>query len=108
MDIISSLLSALLFAAFVPGVLVKFPSNGSPATVLVVHALLFAVITAFVMQFYWHNIRGVVERYGNYGATCPNGHVLGTNQGGIPDCVPVGRPTFDPASKMPLNPLGTK
>jgi len=108
MDLISSLLTALLFAGFVPGVLVKIPSHGSTATVLVVHAVLFAVVTSLVMRFYWHNIRGVIERYGNYGPTCPNGHVLGTNQGGIPDCVPVGRATFDPASKMPLNPLGTK
>jgi len=100
MDLISSVLSALLFAAFVPGVLVKLPSNGSPATVLVIHALLFAVVTSLVMRFYWHNIRGVMERFGNYGPTCPNGHVPGVNQGGKPDCVPVGRATFDPSSKL--------
>jgi hypothetical protein len=100
MDLISSILSVLLFTAFVPGVLLKIPKNGSPATVLVVHAVLFAIVTSLVMQFYWRNIKGVIESYGNYGPTCPNGHTLGTNQGGKPDCVPVGRATFDPASKL--------
>lgn len=100
MDLISSALSALLFIAFVPGVLVRLPAHGSFRTALLVHALLFAVVTSVVMRFYWHNIRGVMERFGNYGPTCPNGHVPGTNQGGKPDCVPVGHATFDPASKL--------
>jgi hypothetical protein len=105
MDLISSVLSALLFAAFVPGVLIRLPPRGSPGVVLVVHALLFAVVTTLVMRFYWHNIKGYAEDFGNYGKTCPNGHVMGTNQGGQPDCVPVGHATYDastgnsPASK---------
>lgn len=96
MDIVSSVLSALLFAAFVPGVLVKFPRNGSAATVLVVHAILFALTITLVMQFYWHNIRGVIENYAqfNYGKTCPNGYTVGTNQAGIPDCIPTGHKTY--------------
>ena len=94
MDLISSVLSALLFIAFVPGVLVRLPPRGSHNTVLIVHALLFAVVTSCVMRFYWHNIRGYVERFGNYGPTCPNGYVPGTNQGGKPDCVPVGHATY--------------
>jgi thiamine transporter ThiT len=100
MDLVSALLSALLFVAFVPGVLFRVPSNASFRTALLVHAALFAVVVSLVMRFYWHNIRGVMERFGNYGATCPNGHVVGVNQGGKPDCVPVGRATFDPASKL--------
>ena len=108
MDLISSVLSTLLFAAFVPGVLFQIPSRGSPATVLVVHAVLFAIVTSIVMRFYWHNIKGYVEKFGNYGPTCPNGYAPGTNQGGMPDCVPVGHATFDPSSKFPLNPPTTK
>jgi hypothetical protein len=94
MDLISSILSVLLFAAFVPGVLVRLPPRGSPRTVLVVHAVLFAVVTGFVMQFYWHNIKGYLEKFGNYGATCPNGYMMGANQGGQPDCVPTGHATY--------------
>ena len=96
MDLISSVLSALLFAAFVPGVLLKIPKNGSPATILVVHAVLFAVVTTLVMRFYWHNIKGVVENYAqfNYGKTCPNGYAVKINQAGIPDCLPTGHKTY--------------
>ena len=95
MDLISSVLSVLLFAAFVPGVLVRLPPRGSPGVVLVVHAILFAVVTSVVMRFYWHNIKGYVEKFGNYGKTCPNGYVMGTNQGGQPDCVPIGHATYN-------------
>ena len=105
MDIISTVLSVLLFVAFVPGVLVRIPKNGTRGTVLVVHAILFAIVTSFVMNFYWTKIR---ESFGNYGPTCPNGHVPGTNQGGQPDCVPVGRATFDPAAAMSSNSPATK
>jgi hypothetical protein len=94
MDLISSLLSALLFTAFVPGVLLRIPQRGSHMTVLVVHALLFAVVTSLVMHFYWHNIKGYVEKFGNYGATCPNGYKMGANQAGQPDCVPTGHATY--------------
>jgi len=91
MELISSILSAILFVAFVPGVLVTIPSKGSKATVLVVHAVLFAVVVSLVMQYYWSNIRGLVEGMGNYGVTCPNGYVM------TPDerCEPVGQPTAD-------------
>jgi hypothetical protein len=47
------------------------------------------------MRFYWHNIRGYAEKFGNYGKTCPNGYVMGPNQGGQPDCVPVGHATYN-------------
>lgn len=96
MDLVSTLLSALLFAAFVPGVLIRFPKTASFKTVLVVHALAFAVVTSFVMNYYWTHKN---EFFGNYGPTCPNGHAPGTNQGGQPDCVPVGQATYSPAPK---------
>jgi len=70
MEIVSSILSVLLFAAFVPGVLFRFPQHGTRGTVLVVHAILFAVVTSLVMGYYW---TGRLEFFGNYGATCPNG-----------------------------------
>jgi hypothetical protein len=58
-----------------------------------VHALLFAVVTSFVMRFYWHNIKGYIEKMTNFGTVCPNGFV---EQGG--DCVPVGHPTYTPGT----------
>jgi hypothetical protein len=99
MDLISFVLSTLLFAAFVPGVLVKLPPGGSPAVVLVTHAVLFAVVVSLLMGYYWETIRGYVERFGNYGPTCPNGYMPGMNQGGQPDCVPVGHATQSGISK---------
>jgi phosphotransferase system glucose/maltose/N-acetylglucosamine-specific IIC component len=108
MEIISSVISALLFAAFVPGVLFRLPERGSRGTVLVVHAVLFAIVTALVMRFYWHNIRGYIEPMGNYGSTCPNGYVPGVNQGGQPDCVPSGHVTYDASTGNKPNSPATK
>jgi hypothetical protein len=98
MDLISSILSALLFVAFVPGVLVTLPSKASSRrTIIVVHALLFAVVTSLVMRYYWVNIKGYLEKFGNFGAVCPNGHVQQGN-----DCVPVGHATYSTDSgKVP-------
>jgi|APCry1669190591_1035303.scaffolds.fasta_scaffold03180_2 hypothetical protein len=93
MDLISSLLSALLFVAFVPGVLVTLPPKSSRGTVILTHAVLFAIVVSLVMQYYWHNIRHVFEKMTNYGDTCPNGYVEGLNQAGQKDCVPVGHAT---------------
>ena len=45
------LISALVFAAFVPGVLVRLPPGGSQATVVTVHAILFALLHAVVLRF---------------------------------------------------------
>lgn len=45
------LVSALVFAAFVPGVLVTLPPGGSRTTVLAVHALLFALLHFYVQRF---------------------------------------------------------
>jgi hypothetical protein len=95
MDLVSFALSTLLFVVFVPGVLMRLPKSGSFKTVLVVHALAFAVVTSFVMNYYWTHKS---EFFGNYGPTCPNGHAIGTNQGGKEDCVPVGQATYSPAT----------
>ena len=86
MDLISSIIAAVLFVAFVPGVLTRIPPGGTKATVLVVHAILFSVVTSAVMYVYWHSR----ERFGNYGPTCPNGYKA--TEGG--DCVPVGQATY--------------
>ena len=103
MDIVSALLSALLFAAFVPGVLVTLPSRSSSRkTTLLVHAVVFAFITSVVMRFYWYNIRGYVETMTTFGATCPNGFVEGKSASGInqAECVPIGHATY-PADATP-------
>lgn len=49
------LVKALLFIAFVPGVLVTLPPGGSPTTVLVVHGLLYAVVSMYV----WKMLKGM-------------------------------------------------
>lgn len=43
-------LSALVFAMFVPGVLVTLPPGGSRWVVLAVHGVLFAVLHHFAMR----------------------------------------------------------
>lgn len=105
MDIVSSVLSFLLFVAFVPGVLVTLPSKtSSRRTILLVHALLFAVVTTIVMRFYWHNIKGYLEKFGNYGTVCPNGYAPVSDPTGInkEECQPVGHPTYSAGSgKIP-------
>jgi hypothetical protein len=84
--LVSGLISTGLFVAFVPGVLVRLPPGGTKTTVLLVHAVLFAVVASLVMRWYW-NMR---ENMGNYGAKCPNGYMM------LPDqsCVPVGHATY--------------
>ena len=98
MELVSSILSALLFVAFVPGVLVTLPSKASPRrTVILVHAILFTVVTGLVMRYYWVNIKGYLESFGNFGPVCPNGFVQQGN-----DCVPTGRATYSTDSgKVP-------
>jgi hypothetical protein len=103
MDFISSILSAILFVAFVPGVLVTLPSKSSPQkTIIAVHAVLFTVVTTFVMRYYWVNIKGYIESMSNFGTTCPNGFVPQGN-----DCVPSGRATYDPGSGQVPTPTET-
>lgn len=100
MELISGLLSALLFVAFVPGVLVTLPKHSSRGTVLLVHAVLFSIIASGVMHYYWHYVR---EMFANYGGSCPKGYVPGPNQKGEMDCV------LDPRGNSLLkSPLPTK
>ena len=83
MDLVSALLSALLFYAFVPGVFMTLPKGSSHKTVLVVHAVLFAVVSSMVMWYYWTKVK---EYFGNHGASCPASHRM------LPDetCQPIG------------------
>lgn len=88
MDLVSSVISVILFVVFVPGVVFRMPAGGSKATVLVTHAVLFAVTASVVMSIYW----SYREHFGNFGPTCPNGFGP-TEDGG---CVPTGHATYDP------------
>ncbi len=91
MDVGSLAISAALFAAFVPGVVITLPGKGSDRNVILgVHAILFSLVAMYAMKWYW-NMR---ENMGNYGATCPNGYKM------LPDqsCVPVGAPTYNPST----------
>ena len=99
MDIISSVLSLLLFAAFVPGVLFTFPSKASRMTVVIVHAVAFMVVSTLVMRYYWITIKGREDMM-NYGVTCPNGYVPNGDKSATngEECVPVGGPTYAPGS----------
>jgi hypothetical protein len=90
MDLGKIVISALLFATFVPGVVAVVPSRSSKWTVLGVHAVLFAVVTSLIMSYY----RSYVEGMHNYGDSCPNGYVEGGNKKGEVDCVPVGAKTY--------------
>ena len=82
------LIAAALFVAFVPGVLVTLPKGGSKWTILLVHGILFAIVTHYAMKYYHRNVV-FREGFGNYGPTCPNGHVMGEDS----VCRPVGYPT---------------
>lgn len=55
MQILMMLFTALLFIALSPGVLLSLPPGGSKMTVVVVHALVFAVVYCLS--------RGAVSRY---------------------------------------------
>jgi hypothetical protein len=92
MDYISILLGALIFAALVPGVLVRLPPGGSKTTVLVVHALVFAVVSTCAMKWYWMGR----EHMGNYGQECPNGYAMMSDG----NCVPTGHQTYDSSMQL--------
>ena len=92
MDTVSTVLVALLFAMFVPGVLVRLPPRASRTTVLVVHALIFSVVLCVVMSWYWKGR----EHMGNYGEECPNGYAMMSDG----NCVPTGSPTYNPSMQL--------
>lgn len=52
-------MSALVFVAFVPGVLVTLPPGGSRRTVLFVHGVLFALFHQVVMRAVWGLVKGL-------------------------------------------------
>lgn len=85
MRIDSLLITAALFVAFIPGVVVKL---GNGWTSLAIHGVLFALVLHPVMRYY-HRYVVYREGFGNYGPTCPNGYMM---QGdGV--CVPTGHAT---------------
>lgn len=94
MDIIAIVLSILLFIAFVPGVFFHLPKGSSKETVMLVHGVLFTIVTHFVMQYYWT----YRESMSNYGGVCPNGYTVGTSKTGAEDCVPTGHATYGPGA----------
>ena len=53
------LVSALVFAAFVPGVLVTLPPGGTRWVVLAVHAALFAVLHHYVLSAIFRGLRSL-------------------------------------------------
>jgi hypothetical protein len=82
------LISAVLFYAFVPGVLVTLPKGASHKTTLLVHAVLFAVTTGLVMHLYRAHF---FEFFGNHGASCPVTHKMVDANGNCePNCPPGG------------------
>jgi hypothetical protein len=83
----ASVLAACLFVVFVPGVIATAPSHGKKWTVLLVHAVLFALVSHHAMKHYHQ----VVESFGNFGTSCPAGWAMDNpdpNQ--IQTCKPVG------------------
>jgi hypothetical protein len=88
MDVVSSVISVILFVVFVPGVVFRLPAGGSRTTILVTHAVLFAIAASVVMSIYW----SYREKFGNFGPTCPNGFSPAEDGG----CVPTGHATYDP------------
>ena len=51
------LVSALVFVAFVPGVLVTLPPGGSRMMVLAAHGLLFALLHHYVLSMLFRGLR---------------------------------------------------
>jgi hypothetical protein len=72
-----ALVAALLFFAFIPGVVVTLPSKSAKkTTVYIVHALLFAVVLQLIMTSFYF------ESFGNHGAAgCPAGYVESMKHG---------------------------
>ncbi len=53
------LVSALVFVAFVPGVLVTLPPGGSKWTVLAVHGVLFAVLHHYALSAVFRGLKAL-------------------------------------------------
>jgi hypothetical protein len=91
-----SLVAALVFVAFVPGVLTTLPSKSSKrTTVLLVHALLFAVVLHLVMTSFYF-----AESFANVGASgCPAGYIEGM-KAGKEECIPLPGTRQNPPGSM--------
>jgi hypothetical protein len=91
-----SVVAALVFVAFVPGVLTTLPSKSSKrTTVLLVHALLFAFVLHLVMRSCYF-----AESFANVGpASCPAGYVEGM-KGDKEECIPLPGTRQNPPSSM--------
>jgi len=77
------LLAAVLFYAFIPGVLVTLPPKGSRLSVHLVHAALFAVVLHYAMKYVRY------DYFGNHGPMgCPPTHYAGTTHAGVEACLP--------------------
>ena len=92
-----SLVAALLFVGFIPGVLVTLPSKSSKkSTVYVVHALLFAFVLHLVMKSCYF----AYESFANHGASgCPEGFIESIKNG-REECVPLTGTRENPPSKL--------
>ena len=53
------LVSALVFVAFVPGVLVTLPPGGTRWTVLAVHGALFALLHHYILSAVFRGLRAL-------------------------------------------------
>lgn len=54
------------------------------------------------MRYYWVNIKGYLEKFGNFGPVCPNGFVEQGNE-----CVATGGPTYNPGAGSVPTPTET-
>lgn len=62
MHVLSTIFSALLFSAFVPGILFRIPPKGSKYLVLFTHATLFALVYHFAHKAIFHvKLEGFIE-----------------------------------------------
>jgi len=62
MHLLSTIFSALLFSAFVPGILFRIPPKGSKYLVLFTHATLFALVYHFAHKAVFHiSAEGFIE-----------------------------------------------
>uniref|UniRef100_A0A6C0EPH5 Uncharacterized protein n=1 Tax=viral metagenome TaxID=1070528 RepID=A0A6C0EPH5_9ZZZZ len=59
MLLLKFLVSALVFVAFVPGVLVTLPPGGSRYIVLAVHGALFAVLHHYILSAVFRGLRAL-------------------------------------------------
>lgn len=57
MDIFMILYAAALFYLLTPGIIVKFPANGSNKTIALTHGVIFALLWSISHKFVWNVTR---------------------------------------------------